>query len=373
MFEIFEETRIGNMVLENRIVRAATWENRATDEGLVTDELIDFTAELARGGVGLIITGISYVTEEGKITFGQTGIHRDECIPGLKRLTGEVHRLGGRVAAQLAHGGAKSGVYQPGKQLLAPSDMEAGFFGTAPARAMTLDEIESTKEAFCKAALRAGEAGFDALELHAGHGYLLSQFLSPLCNRREDEYGGNPRGRARFAIEVIEGIRRTVGPDLPILMKINGDDFVDGGLKTTESAEMASLFEEASLDAVEISGGLFGSDSIPKELIRRSARKPEEGVFFLDQAREFRKKLNIPIILVGGIRSVEMIEGILLEEKVDYVAMCRPFIREPHLVKRWRSGDRAPSSCQTCGRCMLKAWRGHKVQCYRHKKPIPQS
>jgi 2,4-dienoyl-CoA reductase-like NADH-dependent reductase (Old Yellow Enzyme family) len=128
MFEIFEETRIGNMVLENRIVRAATWENRATDEGFVTDELIDFTAELARGGVGLIITGISYGTEEGKILFGQTGMHRDECISGLRELTGEVHRLGGRVAAQLAHGGAKSGVYQPGKQLLAPSDMEAGFF-----------------------------------------------------------------------------------------------------------------------------------------------------------------------------------------------------------------------------------------------------
>jgi 2,4-dienoyl-CoA reductase-like NADH-dependent reductase (Old Yellow Enzyme family) len=367
MFEIFEETRIGNMVLENRIVRAATWENRATDEGFVTDELIDFTAELARGGVGLIITGISYVTEEGKIIFGQTGIHRDECISGLKRLTDEVHRLGGRVTAQLAHGGAKSGV------LRAPSAMEAGFFGTAPARAMTLDEIESTKEAFCRAALRAKEAGFDALELHAGHGYLLSQFLSPLCNRREDEYGGDPKGQARFAIEVIEGIRRTVGPDFPILMKINGDDFVDGGLMAAESAEMASLFEEGGLDAIEISGGLFGSDRIPKELIRRSARTPEEGVFFLDQAQEFRKKVNIPILLVGGIRSVEMIERLLSAGKVDYVAMSRPFIREPHLVNRWRSGDRAPSSCQTCGRCMLKAFRGHKVQCYRYKKTIPQS
>ena len=370
MFEVFEETRIGNMVLKNRILRSATWENRATDEGFVTDELIDFIAELARGGVGLIITGISYVAEEGKITFGQTGIHRDECISGLKRLTDEVHRQGGRVAAQLAHGGGNSRVFQPGKSLLAPSDMEAEFFGTAPSQAMTPGEIESAKEAFRKAALRAKEAGFDAIQLHGAHGYLLSQFLSPLCNRREDEYGGDFKKRARFVAELIGDIREAVGPDFPILMKINGEDFVEGGLKATEAAEMTSLFDKAGLDAVEISGGLFGSDRIPKELIRRSTRKPEEGVFFLPQAQEFRKRVNIPIILVGGIRAVEMIERLLAEEKVDYVAMCRPFIREPHLVKRWKSGDRAPSTCQTCGRGLLKAFRGHKVQCYRYKKPI---
>ena len=142
MFKIFEETQIKSMTLRNRIVRSATWENKATDEGFVTDELIDFTAELARGDVGLIITGISSVLEEGKIIFGQTGIHRDEFIPGLKRLTDEVHRYGGRVAVQLAHGGGKSRLLHPGKPLLAPSDLERAFFGTAPARAMTLEDIE---------------------------------------------------------------------------------------------------------------------------------------------------------------------------------------------------------------------------------------
>jgi 2,4-dienoyl-CoA reductase-like NADH-dependent reductase (Old Yellow Enzyme family) len=151
-------------------------------------------------------------------------------------------------------------------------------------------------------------------------------------------------------------------------MKINGDDFVDGGLKPTEAAEMTTLFEKSGLDAIEISGGLFGSHRIPKELIRRSARMPEEGVFFLPQAKEFRERVNIPIILVGGIRAVEMIERLLFEEKIDYVAMSRPFIREPHLVRRWQSGDRSPSSCRTCGRCLLKAFRGNKVQCYRRKK-----
>jgi 2,4-dienoyl-CoA reductase-like NADH-dependent reductase (Old Yellow Enzyme family) len=247
--------------------------------------------------------------------------------------------------------------------------MEREFFGTAPARAMTLDDIESVKGAFRRAALRTREAGFDAVQLHAAHGYLLSQFLSPLCNRREDEYGGNSQKRARFVSELIADIRKAVGPDFPILIKMNGDDFVEGGLEATDAAEMASLFEKAGLDAVEISGGLFGSDRIPKELIRRSARKPGEGVFFLPQAQEFREKLSIPIILVGGIRAVEMIEWLLFEEKVDYVALCRPFIREPNLVKRWKSGDRAASSCRTCGRCMLKAFRGHAVQCYRRRKP----
>ena len=368
MVQIFEETRIGNMVLKNRIVRSATWENRATEDGFVTDELIDFTSELARGEVGLIITGISYVTGEGKNIFRQTGIHRDECIPGLKRLTDEVHRQGGRVAAQLAHGGGRSLVLQPTKPLLAPSDMVGEFFGAGPSRAMTLDEIESIKEAFRRAALRAKEAGFDAVELHAAHGYLLSQFLSPLCNRREDEYGGNLARRARFVTELAGEIKEAVGTDFPVLMKVNGDDFVDGGLKASDAAEMTILFEQAGLDAVEISGGLFGPDTIPKELIRRSARKPEQGVFFLPQAQEFRKRINIPIILVGGIRALEMIEGLLSEEKVDYVAMSRPFIREPQIVKRWKSGDPSPSACQTCARCSLKAFRGHRLQCYRCKK-----
>lgn len=173
--------------------------------------------------------------------------------------------------------------------------------------------------------------------------------------------------------EVIEDIRRTVGPDFPILMKVNGDDFVDGGIKATEAAEMASIFEMAGLDAIEISGGLFGPDRIPKDLIRRSIRNPETSAFFLPQAEEFKERLNIAIILVGGIRAVEMIERLLFEEKVDYVAMCRPFIREPGLVNRWKSGDRAPSTCQTCGRCLLKAFQGHKVQCYRHRKPVAES
>jgi 2,4-dienoyl-CoA reductase-like NADH-dependent reductase (Old Yellow Enzyme family) len=246
--------------------------------------------------------------------------------------------------------------------------MAGEFFETTPSRAMTVDEIQSVKEAFRKAALRAKEAGFDAVQLHAAHGYLLSQFLSPLCNRREDEYGGDLKNRARFVTELTGNIRESVGPDLPILMKINGDDFVDGGLKPTEAAEMTTLFEKSGLDAIEISGGLFGSHRIPKELIRKSARNPETGAFFLSQAQKFREKVSIPIILVGGIRAVEMIEGLLSEEKLDYVAMSRPLIREPHLVRRWKSGDRSPSSCRTCGRCMLKAFRGHKVQCYRRKK-----
>ena len=368
MYGIFEETRIGNMVLKNRIVRSATWENRATDEGFATDDLIDFTVELARGGAGLIITGISYVAEEGKIIFRQTGIHRDECIPGLKSLADEVHRQGGRVAIQLVHGGGNSRIARPGTPLLAPSDLEGEFFETAPSRAMALEEIESVKEAFRTAALRAKEAGFDAVQLHAAHGYLLSQFLSPLCNRREDEYGGNAERRARFVAEVIGSIREAVGPDFPILMKINGEDFVDGGLNVVEAAEMTLLFEKAGLDAVEISGGLLGSHKIPEELSRKT-RRPETSAFFLPQAQEFRKSINIPLILVGGIRAVEMIEGLLFQEKVNYVAMCRPFIREPHLVRRWMSGDRSPSTCQSCGRCLLKAFRGHPVQCYRLKKP----
>jgi 2,4-dienoyl-CoA reductase-like NADH-dependent reductase (Old Yellow Enzyme family) len=368
MFGIFEETRIGNMVLKNRIVRSATWENRATDEGFVTDELIHFIAEVARGGVGLIITGISSVSEEGKITSAQTGIHGDEYIPGLKRLTEEVHRHGGRVAVQLAHGGGNSRLAKPGRPLLAPSDLEGEFFETTPSRAMTLEEIESVKEAFRAAALRAKEAGFDAIQLHGAHGYLLSQFLSPLCNRRIDGYGGNPEKRARFVAEVIEVVREAVGPGFPILMKINGDDFVESGLKAIEGAEMTLILQQAGLDAVEISGGLFGSHRIPNELLR-STRNPETSAFFLPQSQEFSKRLSIPVILVGGIRSVEMIEGLLSGEKVNYVAMCRPFIREPHLVRRWMSGDHSRSTCQSCGRCLLKAFRGHPVQCYRLKKP----
>jgi 2,4-dienoyl-CoA reductase-like NADH-dependent reductase (Old Yellow Enzyme family) len=369
MSKIFEETRIGNLVLLNRIIRSATWVNRATDDGFVTDELIDFTSELARGEVGLIIGGVSYVTEEGKTTFGQTAIHRDEYVPGLKKLTDAVHRQGGRIAAQLGHGGGRSGIVRAGKPLLAPSDLPGEFFETAPSRAMTLGEIKSVKKAFLRAALRVKEAGFDAIQLHGAHGYLLSQFLSPLCNCRDDECGGNGEKRARFVVELIEGIREAVDPGFPILIKMNGDDFIEGGLNSGEAAEMASLFEQAGLDAVEISGGLFGPDRVSKELIRRNLRTPETSAFFLPQAREIRKRIGIPLILGGGIRAVEMIETVLAEERMDYVAMSRPFIREPHLVRRWESGDRSPSTCRSCGRCLLMTLRGYKVQCHRLRKP----
>jgi 2,4-dienoyl-CoA reductase-like NADH-dependent reductase (Old Yellow Enzyme family) len=224
---LFEPTTINGMTLPNRFIRSATWEGMAATDGSCTVRLIDFLVKLADGGVGLIIPGHSYVSREGQAGPWQLGIHDDATLPGLTRLTEEVHRHGGKIAAQLAHAGAFADTSLTGVDAIAPSVPGTG--GKGRCREITPAEIARVVRAFAEAAARARRCGFDAVQIHAAHGYLLSEFLSPAFNRRADEYGGPLANRGRIVLEVVRSVRQAAGPDYPVLIKLNSEDFIEGG------------------------------------------------------------------------------------------------------------------------------------------------
>ena len=350
----FEKTEIKGMILDNRFVRSATWEGLADDEGRVTDRLIDFIAALAEGRAGLIITGFAYVLEEGRAMPFQTGVHKDDLIPDLTRLAEAVHARGGRAAMQIVHAGVQSLVGPAG-----PSAIELPGSGLVP-RDMSISELADIVEAFGLAAGRVRQAGFDAVQLHAAHGYLFSQFLSPFLNKRGDRYGGSISGRARLACEAYEAVRGAVGGDFPVMIKINSEDHVPGGLALEDSIAAARMLADMGLDAVEVSGGMPWSG---KNNPARSKLKAETEGYFREPAAAFKDKLNLPVMVVGGIRSLKMAEEVLEKNQADYLSMSRPFIREPDLIARWESGDRSPAACISCNGCFNEVFEGKGIFC----------
>ena len=224
MPDLFDPTSIGSMRLSNRFVRSATWAGMASDDGACTPKLMELKSSLARGGVGLIITGHAYVRPDGQAGPWQLGVFKDDLIPGLRNMTGTVHREGGKIVMQMSHAGFFSHPKLTGKTPLAPSVVEG--FAKSPRKELTLEDIREIVEAFGKAALRAKQAGFDGIQLHAAHGYLLSQFLSPAFNKRTDSYGGSIENRARALMEVLETVRKAVGKDYPVLVKMNSQDYI---------------------------------------------------------------------------------------------------------------------------------------------------
>jgi 2,4-dienoyl-CoA reductase-like NADH-dependent reductase (Old Yellow Enzyme family) len=357
---LFEPTVINHMSLPNRFVRSATWEGMATTDGVCTSRLIDMMAKLAEGGVGLIITGHSYVSREGQAGPWQMGIYDDATLPGLTQMVEAVHRQGGKIAAQLAHAGAVANTSLSGMEAIGPSVIHED--DKAPCREMNQEDIERVVSAFGEAAARAKRSGFDAVQVHSAHGYLLSQFLSPATNHRTDLYGGTLSNRARIALEVLRSVRRAVGPDFPVLIKINSEDFVEGGFFVEETLEFSALLEEAGVDAVELSGAT-GRKSSQYHPARIGAISEENEAYYREAARRFKQKVKLPLILVGGIRSLHVAERLVNEGTADYIALCRPLICEPELVKRWKNGDTAKSACVSDNRCYTPARAGEGLRC----------
>lgn len=361
---LFQSAQIGSLKLPNRFIRSATWEGLATPDGFCTEGLVGIMEGLAEGGVGLIISGHTFIRPEGVAIRGQLGVHRDECIPGLSRMTEAVHRKGGRIALQLAHGGLQSGAQHTGLPPLAPSLL--GGPEKSPRREMTEADIRDMIDAYGKAALRAKEAGFDGVQIHAAHGYLLSQFLSPWFNRRVDRYGGVIENRARMVLEVLASVRNAVGRDYPVLVKINSEDFQEEGLTREDSLRAAVMIASAGADAIELSGGNFYSGRLGCS--RSKIDSAEKEAYFQDAARTLKAKLSIPLALVGGIRSFEVAEVLVKEGIADFVSMSRPFIREPDLVNRWKSGDHRRSTCLSDNRCFGPPTRGTGFYCVVEKE-----
>lgn len=360
MPQLFEKTTIKGLVLPNRFVRSATWEGLAGDDGATTKRLIDISIQLARGGVGLIISGHAYVSREGQAGHWQLGVYSDELIPGLTEMASAVHDSGGKIAMQLAHAGSRAASHLSGLEPMGPSigEIESKQVG----REMTKKDIEQVTLAFAHAALRARTAGCDAVQIHAAHGYLLSQFLSPYFNKRKDGYGGSIENRTRLVVEVLGAIRKEVGMEFPVFIKLNSEDFLPDGLNVDDMIAAAKILEKTGIDGIEMSGGTFlAGKNYPSRQGRPVAGQPE--AYYDAAARRYKKNISIPLMLVGGIRSLEAAEGLVGDGVADYLALCRPLIREPGLVNRWRSGDRRPAFCVSDSGCFKPGFEGNGVSC----------
>ena len=359
MTELFEESTINGMKLANRFVRSATWEGMAADDGACTPKLIDLMTELANGGLGLIISSHAYVSPEGQAGPWQLGVYNDALIPGLEAMAKAVHENGGKIVMQLAHAGFFANAKLTGQTPLAPSNVAE--FAKSPRKEMTVEDIRAVVKAYGAAARRAQNAGFDGVQIHAAHGYLLSQFLSPAFNRRNDAYGGDVRHRARAVVEVLQQIRQAVGREYPVLVKMNCRDFIENGLVAEDSLEVGAMLESEGIDAIELSGGvLVGGKLSPS---RMGIKSEEKEAYFQDDARAFKEKLRVPLILVGGNRSFQVAERLINEGIADYISMCRPLIREPALINRWRAGDLSKATCLSDNMCFKPAMKGDGIYC----------
>jgi 2,4-dienoyl-CoA reductase-like NADH-dependent reductase (Old Yellow Enzyme family) len=359
MSKLFETGEINGMKLANRFVRSATWEGMAADDGACTPQLIDLMVGLAKGGVGLIITSHTYVSPEGQAGPWQVGVYDDKLIPGLEAMAAAVHENGGKIVMQLAHAGYFANAKLTGQTPMAPSNVEG--FAKGPRQEMNAADIQGVVKAYATAAGRAQKAGFDGVQIHSAHGYLLSQFLSPAFNQRKDEYGGDIRNRARALVEVLQEIRLTVGKDYPVLVKMNCQDFIENGLRPEDSLQAGKMLAENGIDAIELSGGvLIGGKLNPS---RMGIKSEEKEAYFQNEARAFRGQVNVPLILVGGNRSFQVAERIFDEGVADYISLCRPLIREPGLINRWQSGDLGRAACLSDNMCFEPAMKGEGIYC----------
>jgi 2,4-dienoyl-CoA reductase-like NADH-dependent reductase (Old Yellow Enzyme family) len=359
MSKLFEESSINGMILRNRFVRAATWEGLATNDGEATPRLIAMMASLAHGGVGLIISSHSYVSPEGQATPWQLGIYKDELISKLRDLTSAVHKNGGKMVMQLSHAGHFAENQLTGRPALAVSDFKG--LGGGPRREITPQDIQNLVFAYAQAAQRAQTAGFDGIEIHSAHGYLLSQFLSPTFNKRQDDYGGPIENRTRIHLFIYQAIRKIVGKDYPLFIKMNGADFMENGVTLNDSLQAAKLFSQAGFDAIEVSGGIIRTGQLSPS--RQGIHSSDQEAYFKDQARKIKKEISPPLILVGGLRSFEVANRLIEEGFADYISMSRPFIREPDLINRWKNGDRRRAACRSDNLCFHPGFEGNGVYC----------
>jgi 2,4-dienoyl-CoA reductase-like NADH-dependent reductase (Old Yellow Enzyme family) len=369
MAEIFEPTNLSGIELANRLVRSATWEGLASADGTVTPALVRIQEELALGGVGLIISSYMYVQTVGKQSPGQIGVHSDQMIPGLAELAQAVYDRDGKIVAQIVHCGGQADRRQTGGlQPVAPSALESPGYPLLP-RELTIDEIHEIIDDFASAAKRLQKTGFDGVQLHGAHGYLLAQFLSPLRNQRTDEYGGTLENRARFCLEIYRAVRSAVGTDFPIMIKLDATDFLEGSTTEEDSCYLAAALAAEGIDAIEVSGGTPGSATLGAA--RPDIKEPEDEAYFLPQAEAIRRAApSVPLMLVGGMRSPEVMEKILAAGTADYFSMSRPLIREPGLPARWKNGDRKRAACISCLGCFGPARKGEGIRCVQVAGPV---
>jgi 2,4-dienoyl-CoA reductase-like NADH-dependent reductase (Old Yellow Enzyme family) len=377
---LFEKTTIKGMELKNRFVRSATHEAMADENDFPTESLFKLYERLAKGGVGMITTGLAFVSKDGKIN-SQLGIDNDELITNYRGLTSFVHQNGTVIAMQIAHCGRQTIEEFTGSQPIAPSPIKEKTFRVKP-REMNEHDIERIIEAFAQASRRVRECGFDAVQLHGAHGYLINEFLCPYTNRRKDKWGGSIENRMRFLREIYRRSREQVGNDFPIFIKISAYDSMKKGIKAEEGIVMAEMMAEMGFDGIEVSCGIAedgGStlrgkwpidavlemwpmykekSDLFKWFMRRYGERllkplPFTEAFNLETAKEIKNRVNIPVFLVGGMINPNIMEGLIARGDVDYISLSRALIHDPNFPNKIAQGNKSPSKCLHCNLCIM--------------------
>ncbi len=392
-------TSLSSILLSNRILRSATHEGLADESGRPEETLIRKYEQLARGGVGAIITGYAGVSQEGKSPlFNMLMINHDSLIPSYVTLVERIHRLNTPIILQIAHCGRQTRSRITGVPTVAPSSVRDRLYLEDLPHELSAQEIHGLVDKFVSAITRAVKAGFDGVQLHMAHGYLLSQFLSNHSNKRKDLWGGSLENRFRIVQEIFRKAR-LLHPDYPILAKINATDGRKKGMRIEESIQIARMLQESGCDAIEVSCGTFEDGfmtirgkSFPMNaileghflfrklplLIRRTLRPvvplllprtPEPYLNYnVEDAARIRKNVQIPIIVVGGIRKLDDIEKMILNEQCDMVALSRPLIREPGLVRKFQEGKSGEATCSSCNYCTILQ-ESRSLRCYNGTLP----
>lgn len=356
----FSAGHIGTMVLKNRLVMPPMVRNYADAKGFVTQRYVDHITSIAKGGVGMMILEASYICPEGRGFVNELGIHTDGVIPGLKKLASTAHKYDAKIGIQLYHAGRQTSSKVSGQQPVAPSPIPDPTVNEVP-HELTTDEIKQLVQAYAKAATRAKKAGFDFVEIHGAHGYLITQFLSPFSNRREDEYGGTPEKRMRFMQEVFAAVRKAVGSDFPITVRLSGDEMVEGGLTLKDTTQIAKELERLGAAALHISVGNYASYArgylIPPMAI-------EDGPL-LHLAVGVKKAVKIPVIAVGKLRDPKLVERILKEGMADFAAIGRTLLADPEWPNKVREGRlNEINKCIACNQgCISRLFEQKDVWC----------
>ena len=388
MSVVFTPHKIGGLEIKNRFVHSATYESMAEETGRVTEDLINRYRQLARGGIGLITPGYLFIHPRGRASRFQTGIHRDEMIAGLKQLVEAVHQNDAKIMFQLAHGGRQVPRKLIGQAPLAPSRKGRDPVSLNKAKKMEDPEIREVIQAFAEAAWRAAEAGADAVQLHCAHGYLINEFLSPFFNDRRDKWGGSDEGRFRFLEEIVVAVKKNLPDHIPLLAKLNTNDFTPKKGITPELAKKyVKWLVDLKIDGVELSCGTYytfhairgqtpikelsyGLPGWMRPIARFQFKKLAplcefEEAYNLQAARLIKPIMGeIPLLLVGGLRRLAHIDMLIAKNYTDFISMSRPFVREPGLVKRFKEGKSEEAACISCNNCFAAIFNNIPLHCY---------
>lgn len=398
MKTIFEYTQIAGIKLKNRVIRSATYEGMADENGFPTEKVKNLYISLAKGGVGAIITGFTVVQADGKSSaLTDAMIDNDKSIQAYKEITDAVHEYNTPIIMQISHCGRQTRSKITGLPIVAPSALRNTFFSEDMPEELSEDEINEIISSFVSAIIRARKAGFDGVQLHLAHGYLLSEFLSSHSNHRKDRYGGSTENKYRIIDEIFKKAKEQVG-DYPILAKINAHDGRKNGMKIEESVKIAQMLEKSGCKAIEVSCGtsedglytirgeklpaeaameyIFKYKNLPrfvkmiaKPVLKAVMKQPKPLLKYnLDAATRIKKAVSIPVIVVGGINNMDDINDIIENKKMDFVSMCRPFIIEPDIVSKFNKGTQTKSKCIMCNHCIMIA-EEKPLKCYYGKLP----